>query len=50
MITPPDGGPAKPREHIFVSNRAFTRMTGIKKVCMMCGLTDPKSKCERLKQ
>jgi hypothetical protein len=26
-----------PRPHIWISNAAFTRMTGIKKVCITCG-------------
>ena len=24
-------------KHLWISNAAFTRMTGIKKVCMACG-------------
>ena len=33
-------------KHIFVTNSAFRRLTGIKKVCMMCGTNDPKMRCE----
>ena len=28
----------KPRQHVWVSNAAFARATGIAKVCMDCGL------------
>lgn len=26
-----------PRKHFWISNAAFARMTGIKKICMDCG-------------
>ena len=29
------------RKHLLISNGAFARMTGIKKVCMDCGAADP---------
>ena len=28
----------KPRQHVWIKNAAFARMTGIVKVCMDCGL------------
>jgi ribosomal protein L40E len=31
----------KTRRHFLISNRAFSRMTGIKKVCLDCGAADP---------
>ena len=27
-------------KHVWISNRAFTRLTGFKKVCMGCGQPD----------
>lgn len=36
--------------HVWVSNTAFTRLTGIKKVCLFCGTNDPKMKCEPRKR
>lgn len=27
-------------KHTWISNRAFTTMTGVKKVCMVCGQTN----------
>ncbi len=27
-----------PDTHVWVTNPAFTRMTGLRKVCMVCGL------------
>jgi ribosomal protein L40E len=32
---------AEKRQHFLISNRAFTKMTGVKKVCMDCGAADP---------
>jgi hypothetical protein len=33
---------AKPTgRHLWVSNRAFTALTGIKRVCLVCGQPDP---------
>jgi hypothetical protein len=29
------------RRHVWVSNRAFSKLTGIKKVCMVCGQGSP---------
>lgn len=28
---------ADPRKHVWISNAAFARVTGVKKVCMTCG-------------
>lgn len=28
---------SKPRLHVWVSNAVFTRLTGVKKVCVDCG-------------
>jgi hypothetical protein len=28
----------EPKRHAWVSNRAFERMTGLARVCMVCGL------------
>lgn len=29
------------RKHTWIANRAFTRMTGLKKVCLTCGQSNP---------
>ena len=37
--TPLTPGDAQRRKHFWISNAAFTRMTGAQKVCMDCGQT-----------
>jgi hypothetical protein len=32
--------PTEPRQHFWIKNAAFSRITGVKKVCMDCGQTD----------
>jgi hypothetical protein len=29
------------RKHFLISNPAFTRLTGVRRVCMDCGAADP---------